>query len=138
MKTCKLLSLLFFVLLAFNCSSDDDGSNDGDSLSVIQLLTSGRWYQESRIPGSYTECEKLSYLEFYNDGDFNLESFEDDGGDCMSLGLMTATFTLTSDTMIIISFEGDNLPVEIVSISENLLTITTAENETLIFDKIEG
>jgi len=136
MKTCKLLCILTLVLLTFNCSSDDDsGLNPA---TVQALLTSGKWYQESRMPGSYTDCEKLSYVQFFNNGNFNLESFIDEEEDCTSLGIIAATYTLANDMTITINFEGDNLPVEIVSISENLLTITTAENETLVFDKTEG
>jgi hypothetical protein len=124
------------VLLTFNCSSDDDSTSN--PATVQALLTSGKWYQESKTPGSYTDCEKLSYVQFLSDGTFNLESFEDDEGDCSSIVLITATYTLANNMTIIIDFEGDLISVEIVSISENLLTLTSSENETLVFDKTAG
>ena len=66
MKTFKTLSLAFLFLLTLNCSSDDDNNDDGQQLSMIELLNTGRWYQESKTPGSFTACEKKTYLEFSN------------------------------------------------------------------------
>ena len=135
MRTFKLFSIIVLAMLALNCSSDDDNSSQA---TVAELLASGRWYQESRTPGSYTDCEKRSYIQFNSNGSFMLESFEDDGDDCVSLDVMTATYTLTNDVSILITFDGGVLSAEIVSISEDLLTVTSSENETLVFDKTEG
>ena len=136
MKLFRTLSILLLTLLMFSCSSDDDNSQQQQSTQ--ELLTSGKWYQESRSPGSYTDCEKMSYIQFMTNNNFLLESFENNGDDCVSLGLMTATYTLSENTTIIISFEGEMFSVEIIAISIQELTLLTSENETLVFDKTEG
>ena len=137
MKTYKQLSILFIILTLFGCSSDDDNGSMNNNPTTIELLTSGRWYNESVSPGSYDNCEKMGYIQFSENGDFTIESFELDAGNCESLGINTANFTLTNNTNITISFEGDTITAVIVSITENSLTITTDE-ETIVFDKTEG
>ncbi|MEM5564283.1 lipocalin family protein [Psychroserpens sp. AS72] len=136
MKTFKTLSILLVTFILFSCSSDDD--NNSQQQSTQELLTSGKWYQESRTPGSYTICDKVSYIQFTTNNNFELESFEENGDDCISLGLMTATYTLTENMTIEISFEGELISTEIIGISAQELTLLTSENETLVFDKTEG
>lgn len=137
MKTLKQISILLLIVLTFNCSNDDDG-NSGEIATVRELLTSGKWYQESRTPGSYTDCEKMGYVQFMTNNIFTLENFGSNGGDCTSLGLNTATYILTENMTIEISFEGEILSTEIIVISTQELTLLTSENETLVFDKTEG
>ena len=137
MKLFKTLSILLSTLIIFSCSGDDD-NNSQEQQTVQELLTSGKWYQESRTPGSYTDCEKMGYVQFMTNNNFTLENFENNGDDCTSLGLMTATFTLSENTTIEIAFEGDIISTEILEISTQELTLLTSENETLVFDKIEG
>ncbi|WP_204345621.1 lipocalin family protein [Psychroserpens algicola] len=137
MKTIKHLGLLILALLTINCSGDDDNNSDGE-LTVRELLISGKWYNESVTPGSYTDCEKMSYIQFSNNGTFTIENFEIIADNCESSGINTASFTLTNNTDITISFEGDTINAEIISITENLLTINSDNDETVVFDKIEG
>lgn len=137
MKLYTTLSILLLTLTLFSCSSDDD-NNDQLQQSTQELLTSGKWYQESRTPGNYTDCEKMGNIQFMTNNNFIIESFENDGDDCISLEVTTATYTLSENTTLVISFEGDIRSAEIVEISTQELTLLTSENETLVFDKTEG
>lgn len=137
MNLFKQLCILLLALSIFNCSSDDDSNGNGDQPTNRELLTSGKWYNESVTPGSYTACEKMGYVQFSDSGTLTIESFEINAGNCESLGINSATFTLTNNSIINISFEGDMITAEIMSISQNSLTISTVE-ETIVFDKTEG
>ncbi|WP_435413691.1 lipocalin family protein [Psychroserpens mesophilus] len=140
MKTVMKLSGICLIALVFNCSNNDD-SNDGqpNQLTVQELLVSGKWYQESRTPGTnFTDCEKNGYIEFKVNGVFYLESFDDNSGPCESLGLNEAIYTLSNNRDILIVADSEEINVSISSISQQELTITSSDGETLTFDKTQG
>ncbi|WP_431136797.1 lipocalin family protein [Psychroserpens mesophilus] len=140
MKIVKKLCCICLIIMAYNCSSDDD-SNGGEmnQLTVQELLVSGKWYNESRTPGTdYSDCEKNGYIEFKADSSFNLESFDDSSGSCESLGINMATYTLSNNRDILIAFESEEIIAVINSISEESLTVTSSSGETLTFDKTQG
>lgn len=124
----------------FNCNSDDDGG-DGSQLSNKELLQSGKWYQESKTPGNLSACEKKGFIEFKSNGDFIINSYEDNSGTCTAVGMTTAGYTLTNDVNITIVLGSDSIAAVIKSITSTKLTITTTEEgeaSTQVFDKTEG
>jgi hypothetical protein len=136
MKTIKLLGILSILLLAFSCGSDDD--NDSTQQTNQQLLTLGKWYQETKTPTNFTACEKNGSVLFNTNGDITIESFGDGSGTCESLGAETATYTLTNNVDITIIFGSETLNAVINGISTNALSITNDDGEVLTFDKTQG
>lgn len=136
-KTIKTIFLICLVLLTFSCNKSDDDSSDFIQLTTAELLTSGKWYQESNGSGSNTACERKGYVQFMSNGDFVLNNFDENSGNCESLGITTATYTLSNNKDIVITLGIEIVTATIQSISESELTLETPE-ETLVFDKIEG
>ena len=133
----KTICLICLVLFTFSCNKSDDDSSDSVELTTEELLNSGKWYQESNGSGSNTACEKKGYVQFMSNGDFVINSYEDNSGSCESLGTTTATYTLSNNKNIVITFGIETLTATILSISDIELTLET-EEETLVFDKTEG
>jgi hypothetical protein len=121
----------------YNCSSDDDASSTPQQ-ETEDLLTGSRWYQESKTPEDFTACEKNGYIQFTTSSNLTVETFEDNSGSCESLGAESATYTLSNATTITIVFGMDTLIATINSISETMLSITTENDETIVFDKTQG
>ncbi len=139
MKVLLKLSTLCIIVIAFSCSSDDDNGNDGqEDLNVGNLLRSGKWYQESISPGGISDCEKNTNIEFNENGDFFIETFDDDTGPCKSSGLETGTYTLTNNRDISIMAGTEVINVVIDAITAQLMTVTTSDGETVTFDKVQG
>jgi hypothetical protein len=136
MKTYKYFAISLLTLLVLSCSSDDDNGNNDPQLSTLELLNSGRWYLESKTPGSFSACEKSGYLEFSNNTDIALNFFDDQSGPCESTGVVNGTFTLSNNNLVI-NASGEVISVTIDAISENELTVTSS-TETIVLDKIEG
>jgi hypothetical protein len=138
MKTLKTLTLILLSTLIFSCSSDDDSSSGDSMQATSELLTSGTWYQESKTPEDFTACEKNGSIQFTTNNTLIVESFDDNSGDCESLGPENATYTLSNDTTITIVFGMDTLTATIISISATMLSITNDNGETIVFDKTQG
>lgn len=136
MKIFTKLSIVIAALLVIACSNNDDNDHNNDGQTTLELLVSGRWYQESKSPGSFSSCEKNSYIEFSNETDIALHFYNEDSGPCESEGVINATYTLSNNNLVI-NASGEIISVTIDAISENEL-IVTSENETIVFDKIEG
>lgn len=124
-------------LLVFTSCSNNDDNNDGNQQTNLQLLTSGKWYNESKTPGSFTACEKKGYIKFETNGNMSIESFDDGSGTCQTLGVDVATYTLTDDVNITITFGSEVINAVIISITETLFTVNS-NGETTVFDKTEG
>ncbi|MBV1924492.1 MAG: lipocalin family protein [Flavobacteriaceae bacterium] len=137
MKTFNKIFLISFLILLISCSNSDDDSGDPAQPTTAELLTSGKWYFESKTPGTYSSCEKKGYIQFMTNGAFTLVSYDDTTGTCESLGDNTGTYTLSNNLNINIVFGSDSQSAVINSISEGGLTLETDE-ETLVFDKTEG
>ena len=139
MKILKKLSCICLLIIAYNCSSDDSNEEDTNQPTVQELLVSGKWYNQSRTPGAnYTDCEKNGYIEFNADGSFKLESFDDSSGLCESLGLNMATYVLSNNRDILISFGTEEFSVIINSITQGILEVTSSDGETLTFNKSQS
>lgn len=136
MKTLKTLGLLSLLLLTFSCSNDDDTS--ASQQTNQQLLTSGKWYQESKTPTDFTVCEKNGSVQFMTNGNIIVESYDDSSGTCESLGAITANYTLTNNVNIAITLGTETINAVINSISTNALNITNDDGEILVFDKTQG
>nr|WP_321237165.1 lipocalin family protein [uncultured Psychroserpens sp.] len=136
MKTFKQLSLFVLALLTFNCSSDDDSSSGG-TLTTAELLTSARWYLESKTPGDFTDCEKNTSFKFNTDNTVDVDSYEDDSGPCESQGVISSTYSLSGNTLTI-DLGGDSITATINSISETLLNVTDDIGDTIVFDRTQG
>ena len=129
-----LLTLVY--LFALSCSSDDDSSGD-NMPTTSELLTASIWYQESRSPGTLSDCEKNSSFKFNTDNTVTVESFNDNAGPCESEGILNATYVLNGMT-ITITLGTDVIIATINSISETELSVTDSEGETVVFDKTQG
>ena len=137
MKTCNRICLICLILLIYGCNKSDDDSSSSMQATTEELLTSGKWYFESKTPGTYTSCEKSGYIQFRINGTLILESFDESSGTCVSLGEIAATYTLTNNRNLTIEFGSDTESAVINSISEEALTLQT-DVETLNFDKTKG
>ena len=139
MKTLNRICLICLVLLTYGCNKSDDDSGSSIQPTTKELLTSGKWYFESKTPGAYTTCEKSGYIQFMVNGNLFLVSFDDGSGTCESLDEVTATYTLTNNVNLNFVFGSDTQSAVIDSISEDELTVTSNDNgEEIVFDKIEG
>ncbi|MDC8001607.1 lipocalin family protein [Aequorivita todarodis] len=139
MKTLRTFAFACLALVAFSCSKDDDSSSNTPPKTNLELLTSGKWYQESKTPGNYNACEKKTYLLFKTDGTMTLESFDEDSGTCISSGINNGTYTLTNNKNLSITIGPDSINAVILSISESELKVRNDQDtETLVFDKTEG
>ena len=138
MKKLKAITLICLAILTFSCNKDDDSSETQEATN-LELLTSGKWYQESKTPGTTTSCEKKTNLLFKTDGTLKLEIFEETSGSCQSLGIETLTYTLTNNVDLTLTFGTDTLNLVILSITETQLNIRNdQDDEILVFDKTEG
>ena len=138
MKTLKLVGLTI-LLLSLGCSKNNDDDSENQQQSNLELLTSGKWYFQSKTPGSYTACEKKGYIQFMNDGMFTINVFDESSGTCASLGAVSANYTLTNEVMLTLTLGSETQSAVINNISESQLNITnTTQDETIVFDKTEG
>jgi len=138
MKHLKLWGFLAIAIVMSNCSKEDDGASQ---MTNQQLLVSGKWYQESKTTGTVSACDKKSYIEFMSNGTMSAATFEDSSGSCTSSGINSATYTLTNNVNIKITFGTDVIDAVIKSITATKLTIDTQDNgqpSTQVFDKTEG
>jgi len=134
--TLKSFAIIVLSILFVGCSSDDD-SNSSSEETTQDFLTSGKWYQESRTPGNFTDCEKNSSFKFNTDNTLNVESFGDDSGTCESQEMLSATYTL-SGMSLTITINSEVITATINSISESSMNVTDSEGETIVFDRTQG
>jgi hypothetical protein len=136
MRTIKTISFLSILVLSFACSnnSDDDIT---ETKATEDLLTSGKWYQESKTPGSFSDCEKNSSFQFNDDGSLEQESFEENSGACEVVDINTATYTLNGSSLVI-SFGSDTISATINRITASELSVTDSNGDTVLFDKTQG
>ncbi|WP_422105329.1 lipocalin family protein [Winogradskyella sp.] len=135
-KKIVIVLLISICICALSCSSDDDSSGD-NMPTTSELLTASVWYQESRSPGTLSDCEKNSSFKFNTDNTVTVESFSDNSGPCESEGILNATYTLNGLT-ITITLGTDVIIATINSISETELSVTDNQGETVVFDKTQG
>ncbi len=138
MEILKKLGIVCLVLCTSACSSDDDSGGDmQDDINVASLLQSGKWYQESITSGSFTDCEKNTNIEFLDDEDFFIEVFDDDPEPCATTGLEAGIYTRINNN-ITITVGSEVINIVIDSISQESLTVTTSDGDTITFDKVQG
>ncbi len=138
MKLLQSILSLTIIVTVFSCSSDDDSSSGGgNTATTAELLTTGIWYQESRTPDDFTDCEKNSSVKFNTDNTISVESFSDDTGTCESEGTDSATYALNGMSLTI-TIGTEVITATINSISETSLNITDDEGDTIVFDKTQG
>lgn len=137
MKTFRTITVILLLSLSYySCSSDDDST--GDSMpSTLELLTADTWYQESKNPGSFSDCEKNVSFKFNTDNTIAVEAYDDSTGTCESQGIINSTYSLNGST-ITIALGTDTITASIISISETMLTITDSNGDTVVFDKTQG
>lgn len=109
-----------------SCSSDDDTPKDDPKRELII----GKWFFESTENGNpLTECEKTSYLEFYNNGTaYVLLSVDNSEGACTPLLDTKYKYELIADNKIeftVINDEGEGTVFnsEIISVNTNKLVL---------------
>ncbi|WP_350285776.1 lipocalin family protein [uncultured Croceitalea sp.] len=136
MKTIQILPLLGLLLVSLACSSDDD-ADDTETPSTQNLLTTGIWYQESKSPGGFSDCEKNSSVAFATDGTVRIESFEEEAGSCEAQTPETASYTLNGATLVFTA-GPETFSATINSISSEMLSVTDDEGATVVFDRTQG
>ena len=137
MNTQKLVGALFMALSLVACSGDDD--SDSSQQMTNEELIIGKWYFESKTPGSYSDCEKMGYIDFKNDGTFTIESFEDNTSTCTSTGAVTGTYTLINGVNITLMAGTETQTATIQSISQSeLVVIDTGSGDVNTFDRTAG
>ena len=135
-KTLKSIAIVLLLILTFSCSSDDDSSSN-NTPTTAELLRSGTWYLESKTPGSFNDCEKMTSFKFNANNTVDVDSYDDDSGTCESEGVVNTSYTLNGITLTIV-LGTDTIVSTINSISETTLNITDAIGDTIVFDKIQG
>jgi len=129
----RLFTMLCVVTLIYSCSSDDDSSSEP---TTLELLTTGKWYTESKTQGSYSACDKNSYFDFKTNGNVSFEVFDDSSGLCVLSASIMTTYTLDG-VNIDIDLTQDSL-IGVIDITSDILTVTTSDGDSITFDKIQG
>ncbi|MGD1946728.1 MAG: lipocalin family protein [Croceivirga sp.] len=132
-----LLYLLSIIVWSCSKNNDDNGS---DTLSIEEiegLLTSGKWYQESKMPGSFSDCEKNISFQFNSDSSLIFDNYDDGNGTCEPQTPVTASYTL-NDSALHLTLGGSNVSASINSISDTELSITDFNGDMVTFDRIQG
>ena len=135
MRTVKSITLLAVIALFFGCSSDDNGSDSGPS--NLELLFSGKWYQESSSSSTYTACEKQTSFDFMASNALEVEVFDVSSGSCQSLGTNNASYSLTNDVDLVLTITGWTISGTIQSIDSDELVVLSS-GETVTFDRNPG
>ncbi|WP_067146126.1 lipocalin-like domain-containing protein [Pseudotamlana agarivorans] len=137
MKILKTICFACLIIFAPSCSNDDNG--DSSEKTTRELLTTGKWYQESKSPGSFTDCEKNGYVEFMDNGDAIVDIYDDFSGTCESLGAIIAEYTLSNNIKITITFGADVTEINIEEISDDELVLKNVnDGEIIRFDRTPG
>jgi hypothetical protein len=131
---------MVLALTLFNCSSDDDSAS---APTVAELLTADTWYLESASSIIVDDCTKTTYFQFLDNGNVLSEGFTlNDVDGCITLGVVSGTYELISDTQLATTFNGEtNESLIIVQITDEQLILrdeSGSESNTLVFDKIQG
>jgi len=132
MKTSKIKPVIFLLLLGFafiSCSSDED--NDIPQDDVTQDLIIGKWLFSVSENDTATECEKTSYLEFFDDGTAIAILYKDAEGDCIPFIGNEYNFDLVSENslkFIVLDSEGEEeidnfFHTEIISVSATKMVL---------------
>lgn len=136
MRTIKTISILGLLFLSFACSDNND-----DDLSETQktenLLTSGKWYLESKTPNDFSACEKNGSLQFKDDGSVVQEEFSENTGTCELDNSVMATYTLSGSSLEI-TFGSEIISATINSVTASELSLTDSSGDIIILDKIQG
>ncbi|MEO9513107.1 MAG: lipocalin family protein [Flavobacteriaceae bacterium] len=136
MKTIKTISVLGLLFLSFACSDNNDDDDLTEMQKTENLLTSGKWYLESKTPNDFSACEKNGSLQFNDDGSIVQEDFEENSGICEA-DTVTATYTLNGSTLVI-TFGSETVSATINSISESELSLTDSSGDIILLDKTQG
>lgn len=137
-QTLKLLSILFSIMLASSCSSDDDGS-EPESM-VAELITDEDWYLESFGDFVLGDCDKQSIYNFTTDESLVIDAYGYDGEfNCNFLGNNNLSWELLSDTEFIITEDGEDLMCEIITLTEDEFVFDVGEDSfRYVLDKNPG
>lgn len=136
MKTIKTISILGLLFLSFACSDNNDDDNLSETQKTENLLTSGKWYLESKTPNDFSACEKNGSLQFNDDGSIVQEDFEENSGICEA-DTVTAIYTLNGSTLVI-TFGSETVSATINSISESELSLTDSSGDIILLDRTQG
>lgn len=137
MRTIKTIGILGLLFLSFACSDNNDDDNLSETEKTENLLTSGKWYLESKTPNDFSACEKNGSLQFNDDGSIVQENFEENSGTCEVADTTTATYTLSGSSLVI-TFGSEMILATINSISESELSLTDSSGDVIILDRTQG
>ncbi|MGC1471608.1 MAG: hypothetical protein WA775_03360 [Psychroserpens sp.] len=131
----KLITLLTVLTFLFTCSQDDDVDSN---ITTLEILTSDKWYFQSKSPGTYTECNRKGFLDFSTDGTVSIRAFDDTSDDCGLEVVFDTTYTLNG-LNIDVEIGSDSI-IGIIAYDPSVETITiiNSEGDSITFDKIEG
>jgi hypothetical protein len=136
MKTIQSLFCICTLLCLISCSSSETDDSD-EVLSTQELLTSGKWYQESQSPGSFSPCEKNTSFQFNTDGSVIIEGYNETSGSCQLENTLTASYTL-SGLSLTVSLGSETISATVENISTTELTLSESTGAMTVFDKIKG
>ena len=106
--------------MLLSCNNDDESNP-----SVRESLTSGRWYFESMSLSPLNDCEKNTFIEFFQNWNAYTESYNLNAENVCEITLVNSG-----------SFE-----LVIVQISDSQLILrdeSGSEHNTITFDKTQG
>lgn len=138
MKTFKTIFTLTCLLMLLSCNNDDESNP-----SVRESLTSGRWYFESMSLSPLNDCEKNTFIEFFQNGNAYTESYNLNTENVCEITLVNSgSFELVSDSQLSITYGTEtNSSLVIVQISDSQLILrdeSGSEHNTITFDKTQG
>ena len=128
MKTLKIATLTFLIVLAASCSKNDTNDDipvqEVPEVTTSDLLVSGKWYINGATGISLNSCMKEGYFHFVDSDTLLIETFDLSGGDCVSNGLESYTY-LVNDSLINVFYSGNSTTLTIDFISESQLVLST-------------
>lgn len=131
MKHFLKFSIVLLLCVFSSCNKGDDDGGDND-MSNEELIV-GTWGIDSRtvngIQDQFDECEALFTVTFASDLSFR--SNERSGEDCSTSTQSTGTYTL-NDTSLSVVFGQTVIDGEIITLTEDLLSIRFTVDETVV------
>ncbi|MGG5486516.1 lipocalin family protein [Gaetbulibacter sp. PBL-D1] len=140
-KIIGLIILFVLTINLFNCSKDDDVSQQLLEPTTMEKLTAGDgiWFFEASSGAIYNECIKTSFYKFKPNQTFEREINDiDANNDCTQQSQQANTFEVTDDNKIVFNNDSGADVYPIISITENELVLQYPTGGELTLDKTPG
>lgn len=143
-KLLKTICSLIILIIFSSCGGDDDGPQQPTEPTVMEKLIAGdgKWYLESEQNSTaYNECGKQSYVQFFENGNFKVETFSEKNNDCESLDIVTGFFNIiNNNTQLHLDYgNGKSLLVNIISLTKDRFVFKDTDSGVIVtYDKTKG